>query len=97
MELTPKEKEEVLSVDPSTQQTFCIFYWKISDGPSSDKKILRRINSNGVPISTKKYSEVFFYNDVRHALIHSRYLISRDYDVTIRKCNKLSNDKIWLM
>ena len=97
MELTPKEQEEVLSVYPSTQQTFCILYWKIAEGPSADKKILRRINSNGVPISTKKYSEVFFYNDVRHALVHSRYLMSRGYDVQVRKCNKKGTDKIWLM
>lgn len=97
MELTPREQEEILSVRPSSQQTFCIVYWKLEDGPSADRKVLRRINSNGVPISTKKYSEVFFYKDVRHALIHSRFLMSHGYDIKIHKCNRLGDDKFWLV
>ena len=96
MEITPNEQKLITEVYPSQQQTFCISYYKISDGPTSEKKVLRRINSNGVPISTKKYSEVFFYEDVRHTLVHARFLQDHGYNVTIRKCNKASNDKIWL-
>jgi uncharacterized protein YqkB len=97
MELTPQEQKSITEVEPSTQQTFCILYWKIVDGPTAEKKVLRRINSNGVPISTKKYSEVFFYSDVRHTLVHARFLFDHGYDVKVRKCNKANNNKMWLI
>jgi hypothetical protein len=96
MDITPQEQKAILEVIPSSTQTFCILYWKKSDGPGADKKVLRRINSNGVPVSTKKYSEVFFYNDVRHALTHAQFLLAHGYDLKIHKCNRKNNDKFWL-
>lgn len=97
MEITPKEQKIIQEVVPSTTQTFCIMYWKISDGITAEKKVLRRININGTPVSTKKYSEVFFYNDVRHALPHGQFLLDHGYDVKIRKCNRRDNNKFWLV
>ena len=79
---------------PSTQNTFCICYRKLSE---KEVKVLRRINTNGVPVSTKKFSEVFFYNDIRHAFPHARFLMENGYDVKVRKCNRNVNDKFWIM
>jgi len=94
--MTPQEQRDVLRIQPSTNQSYCLLFWKMSDGPASDKKALRRINSNGVPISTQKYSEVFLYGSVSDALIHGKYLLSRKYDVKIMTCNKRGVDKFWL-
>lgn len=77
----------------STQNTFCIEYWNKDTSP----RVLRRINSNGVPVSTTKFSEVFFYNDIRHAMPHGRFLMDNGYSVKVRKCNLNVNDKFWLM
>jgi hypothetical protein len=96
MEMTPQEQRDVLRIKPSTNQSYCLLFWKMSDGPACDKKTLRRINSNGVPISTQKYSEVFLYGSVSDALIHGKYLLSRNYDVKIMTCNKRGVDKFWL-
>ena len=96
MEITAQEQRAILEVVPSKAQTFCILYWKKSDGLKADKKVLRRINANGVPVSTKKYSEVFFYMDVRHTLVHAQFLLEHGYDVKIHKCNRKGNDKFWL-
>ena len=96
MEISPQELRAIRDVVPSIGQTFCILYWKAADGPKADKKVLMRINSNGVPVSTKKYSEVFFYSDVRHTLVHAQHLLKYGYDVKIHKCNRKGNDKFWL-
>ena len=64
--------------------------------PPSDQKVLRRINSNGVPVSTKKYSEVFMYGSVQDALVHGKFLLRHGYDVKIMTCNPRKNDKFWL-
>lgn len=96
MEITPQEQRTILEVVASKSQTFCILYWKKADGPRADKKVLMRINSNGVPVSTKKYSQVFFYNDVRHALPHAQFLLAHGYDVKIHKCNRKGKDGFWL-
>lgn len=96
MEISPQEKRAIAEVVASTTQTFCILYWKKDEGPTAEKKVLMRINSNGVPVSTKKYSQVFFYNDVRHTLIHAQHLLKYGYDVKIHKCNRKGNDKFWL-
>jgi uncharacterized protein YqkB len=94
MEITTEELMAIQDVLPSTQNTFCIEYSKFG---STEKKVLRRINSNGVPISTKKFSEVFFYNDIRHAFTHARFLLSHGYVVDVRKCCRHIKDKFWLI
>jgi hypothetical protein len=86
---------DVPHVVRSTRQTFCILYWKAND-PMGEKRVLRRINSNGTPVSTKKYSEVFFYNDVRHAMPHAKFLLDSGWNVDVKKCNYNKNDKFWL-
>lgn len=96
MEITPQEQREISRVTPSRDQSFCLLFWKMADGPKSDKKVLRRINSNGVPVSTQKYSEVFMYRSVADALIHGKFLISKGYDVKIMTCNKRGKDKFWV-
>jgi len=96
MEITPQEKRELQAVIPSKTQTLCILYWKSADGPKAEKKVLMRINSNGVPISTKKYSEVFFFDDVRHTLVYAQHLLKYGYDLKIHKCNRKGKDKFWL-
>ena len=97
MDITPQEQREILSIRPSLQRRYCILYWKMEKGvPPHDQKVLRRINSNGVPISTKKYSEVFMYSSVQDALVHGKFLLSKNYDVKIMTCNPRKNDKFWL-
>ena len=97
MDITPQEKREIAGVRPSLQRRYCILFWKKEKGvPPRDTKVLRRINSNGVPISTKKYSEVFMYASVPDALIHGKFLLNHGYDVKIMTCNPRKNDKFWL-
>ncbi len=80
----------------STKNTFCIQYWKMKD--PTKQKVLRRINKDGVPISTKKYSEVFFYARLEDAMEDCRFLLDNDYDVAVKKCNVNSREKdtFWL-
>jgi hypothetical protein len=82
-------------MESSHKNTFCIQYWKVSD--ISDVKVLRRINKNGVPVSTKKYNEVFFYAKLQDAMPDARHLMENGYDIKIRKCCKGKNDSFWLM
>lgn len=81
-------------MERSTKNTFCIQYWKILD--VTDVKVLRRINKNGTPISTKKYSEVFFYSNLQDAMPDARFLMEHDYDIKIRKCCKGREDNFLL-
>ncbi|AMO43233.1 hypothetical protein R1080702_228 [Cyanophage S-RIM32] len=96
MEMTPQEQREVLRIQPSRDHNYCLLFWKMSDGPACKKKVLRRINSNGVPVSTEKYSEVFMYGSVADALVHGKFLISRGYDLKIMSCNRRGKDKFWV-
>lgn len=96
MEITPQERRILQEVVPSMSQTFCILFWKMDEGPKAEKKVLMRINSNGVPVSTKKYSEVFFFSDVRHTLVFCTHLFKYGYDVKIHKCNRKGKDGFWL-
>jgi len=77
------------------KNTFCIQYWK--PAIPSELKVLRRINKNGTPVSTKKYSEVIFYDSLQEAMDDARHLLQNDYDIKIRKCCKGRNDSFWLM
>jgi len=79
----------------STKNTFCIQYWKV--GEAHNPKVLKRINKNGVPISTTLFSEVYFYKDGPEAFADCRLLMERGYDVKIRKCNYLDNNLFWLI
>ena len=79
----------------SHKNTFCIQYWKLTD--IADVKVLRRINKNGVPVSTKNYSEVFFYAKLQDAMPDARHLMENGYDIKIRKCCKGKNDSFWLI
>lgn len=82
-------------MESSHKNTFCIQYWKVTD--ITDVKVLRRINKNGVPVSTKKYSEVFFYTKLQDAMPDARHLMENGYDIKIRKCCVGKNDSFWLM
>ena len=82
-------------MESSTKNTFCIQYWKLTD--ITDVKVLRRINKNGTPVSTKKYSQVFFYANLKDAIPDARHLMENGYDIKIRKCCKNKNDSFWLM
>lgn len=82
-------------MESSHKNTFCIQYWKLTD--IADIKVLRRINKNGTPVSTKKYSEVFFYAKLQDAMPDARHLMENGYDIKIRKCCKGKNDSFWLM
>lgn len=79
----------------SKKNTFCIQYWKLTD--ISSVKVLRRINKDGTPVSTKKYCEVFFYSSLKDAIPDARFLMENGYDIKIRKCCKGKNDSFWLM
>ncbi|CAF34253.1 hypothetical protein S-PM2d188 [Synechococcus phage S-PM2] len=79
----------------SKTNTFCIQYWHL--GSNEKPKVLRRINTNGVVISAKKYSEVFMYSSLQDTWQDSTWLIENGYDIKIRKCNKGKNDTFWLM
>ena len=50
----------------SKKNTFCIQYWKMGD--AANPKVMRRINANGVVVSAKTYSEVFFYGTLKESL-----------------------------
>lgn len=79
----------------STKNTFCIQYWKVEE--PQYPKVLRRINKNGVPVSTKVYQEVYFYRDAAEAMSDCRFLMERGYNVKIRKCNRLKETLFWLV
>jgi hypothetical protein len=79
----------------SKRNTFCIQYWKASD--ITNKKVLRRINTNGIVISAKVYSEVFFYGTLQEAWKDARWFQDNGFDITIKKCNKGRNDSFWLV
>jgi hypothetical protein len=76
----------------SWKNTYCIQFWK-----TTDVKVLKRINKNGTPVSTKKYSEVFFYTDLQDAMPDARLLMEKGYDIKIRKCCEGNNDTLWLI
>lgn len=78
----------------SKQNTFCIQYWTKEN---LSPKVMRRINSNGVVVSAKKYSEVFFFGSLKEAWQDARWLQDNGYQIKIRKCNKGRNDSFWLM
>jgi hypothetical protein len=78
----------------SKKNTFCIQYWKIGD--STNPKVMRRINSNGLVISAHKFSEVFFYANLREAWVDARWFQENGFDIKIKKCNKGRNDTFWL-
>ena len=76
----------------SWKNTYCIQFWK-----TTDFKVLKRINKNGIPVSTKKYSEVFFYTNLQEAMPDARFLMDNGYDIKIRKCCEGKNDTLWLI
>ena len=82
-------------MESSYKNTFCIQYWKLID--ITDVKILRRINKNGTPVSTKKYSEVFFYTNLQDAMPDARFLMENGYDIKIRKCCEGKNNSFYLI
>lgn len=79
----------------SWKNTYCIQFSKSTD--YAETKVLKRINKNGTPVSTKKYSEVFFYTNLQEAMPDARFLMDRGYDVRIRKCCEGNNDNYWLI
>jgi len=79
----------------STQNTFCIQYWPFAS--VEQPKVLRRINKNGIVISTKKYSEVFFYTSLQDTWDDCKWLMDHGFDIKVRKCCRGKNDKFWLM
>ena len=79
----------------SRQNTFCIQYWPF--GTVEQPKVLRRINKNGIVISTKKYSEVFFYTSLQDTWEDRKWLMDHGFDIKVRKCCRGRNDKFWLM
>ena len=76
--------------------TFCIQYWK-PFGSLEQPKVMRRINKNGIVISTKKFSEVFMYASLQDAWEDTQWLMEHGFDVKIRKCNPGRNDHFWLI
>lgn len=82
-------------MESSHKNTYCIQYWKVLD--SKEVKTLRRINKNGTPVSTKKYSDVFFYTNLQDAMPDARFLMKTGYDIKIRKCCLGKNDNFYLI
>jgi hypothetical protein len=82
-------------MESSYKNTFCIQYWKLID--ITDVKVLRRINKNGTPVSTKKYSEVFFYTNLQDAMPDARFLMENGHDIKIRKCCEGKNNNFYLI
>lgn len=82
-------------MENSIKNTFCIQYWKYNK--IDDVKVLSRLNKNGVPVSTKKYSKVFFYGKLQDAIPDARQLMESGYDIKIRKCCEGKNDTFWLI
>jgi hypothetical protein len=75
---------------------FCIEYWHLK-GEKDGTKVLRRINSNGTLVSTKKYSEVLFFNTLREAMPTAKSILEKGgYDLKIRYCNLLNEDNFYL-
>tara|TARA_B100000497_G_C7590958_1_gene355363 strand:- start:333 stop:596 length:264 start_codon:yes stop_codon:yes gene_type:complete len=79
----------------SKTNTFCIQYWPF--GSLEQPKVMRRINKNGIVISTKKYSEVFMYSSLQDSWEDCQWLMDNGFDVKVRKCNLNKNDKFWLI
>lgn len=79
----------------SWKNTYCIQFWAPNN--LKDTKVLKRINKNGTPVSTKKYSEVFFYTNLQEAMPDARLLMENGYDIKIRKCCEGNNDTLWLI
>lgn len=79
----------------SKMNTFCIQYWPF--GSLEQPKVMRRINKNGIVISTKKYSEVFMYSSLQDSWEDCQWLMDNGFDVKVRKCNLNKNDKFWLI
>ena len=77
------------------QNTFCIQYWKV--GVPTEQKVLRRINKDGTPVSTKKYNEVLFYDQLKDALEDARYLMDNGFGIKFRKCNRARGESFWLV
>ena len=77
------------------KNTFCVQYWKPQF--PSEVNVLRSIDADGNPVSTKKYSEVTFYDSLADAMPDARHLLENGYDIKIRKCCKARNDSFWLM
>lgn len=82
-------------MESSIKNTFCIQYWKLDN--ISSVKVLSRFNKNGSPVSTKKYSKVFFYSNLKDAIPDAKMLMENGYDIKIRKCCMGKNDTFWLI
>ena len=82
-------------MESSTQNTFCIEYWKQTT--PAEIKILRRINKNGTVVGTRKYSQVFFYSKLQDAMPDARFLMDHNYEIKIRKCCEGIEDNLWLI
>jgi hypothetical protein len=79
----------------SKMNTFCIQYWPF--GSVEQPKVMRRINKNGIIISTKKFSEVFMYTSLQDTWEDCQWLMDNGFDIKVRKCNLGRNDKFWLI
>lgn len=84
-----------MELESSNKNTFCIQYWKPLE--PGNKKVLKRINKNGTPVSAKKYSDVFFYANLKDAIPQARELMENGYDIKVRKCCLGKNDNFWLI
>ena len=67
--------------------TYAIRYYRM--GHPEESRTLRRVNKNGVPISTEWYDEVTFFRSFSHAAPVARELIESGYYAEVRKCNRI--------
>ena len=79
----------------SVMNTFCIQYWPINE--PNKPKVMRRINSNGVVVQAKKYSEVFMFDSLQAAWADCKWFYEHGYDCKVRKCALNKQDTFWLL
>ena len=77
----------------SKRNTFCIQYWKMGD--AANPKVMRRINANGVVVSAKTYSEVFFYGTLKE--LHGQMLVGSKTTATISRSPNATRDETILL
>jgi hypothetical protein len=84
-----------IDVVSSTNNTYCVEYWKPSS--PSEKKVLKKLNKSGKPISTKKFSEVYMFDRLQDTFPTAKHLMAEGYDVKIRKCCLAREDEYFLI
>lgn len=77
------------------QNTFCIQYWVM--GNPINPKVLKEINEEGSPESTQMWDEVRFFDSLQDAMPVCKDMLSKGWDIKVRKCCEGRDGYFWLM